>query len=1173
MIDKLFIKLYNFFATRRQLLFFMFAAVFAFSFLIVKNISFNEDISDFLPNSGKYSQVSKFISQAAGNSKIFIYFYSKDSVFDANNIKKSMDFFEKTAKQNNKNGYFNNLLAKTDQNKIANIANFVQQNIAFFADDTLYNRIDSCLENSTEILNNSKNLIQQPLPTFVKQTIANDPLNIFTPVLSGLKSFNPTSNYSVDNGYIFDNQYNRGVIFFNSPAGMSESGSNAEIVSQLEKIIDTTKQEFQNVDIQLFGPPIIAVCNANRIKKDTLLTSIVSTLLILVVLWFSIRNVKNLIITALTLLFSVLTALAVSKIVFGEISLIAVGISAVFTGIALNYPLHFVTHFYHTKGDMQLNLTEIVSPLTTGNITTVAAFYSLMFADSPALKHLGFMGGTILISCIFITLVLLPHIVDYKEISVESNNKNGFDFLFNFLQKKIVVIIALVLTPILIYLGLKTDFDGNMHNLNYMTQNLSTDMQRLLNSQSSNQTTAVYVVSTGNDVNQVLENHEIILPLYKTFLNDGTVENISGIGNFLPSEKMQIEKLNRWNKFLSSYKDTLIDVIDNFNEKNNNKNLFSNFKNIINHQPKTENLDFFSPLISLVDGGFFFKTADENAIVSILHVKKENVSFVENKLNALNDNICAFDENVVSNQLVETLNNNFNFVLYAAGILVFFFLTMSMRSVELAVITFIPLTISWFWILGIMYIVDIKFNIVNIILATFIFGQGDDYAVFITEGLMYEYATKRKVLNSFKRSVAVSSIIMFIGIGSLIFAVHPAMHSLGVVVVIGMFSVVLAAYIFPPLIFNFLIKDKSGHQREYPYNFASIFASLYYFLCFVAACFLLTILLLWLKITRKNDDETQLRFHKKMQKYVNLVHHCPRVKLSIDNSVNETFEKPSIIIANHASALDILCIKSLNNKILFITNDEQQKSFLYGRLLKVANFYPASLGYDVLAQRLKKFIDKGYSVVVFPEGTRSLDYKLHRFHQGAFFLARQLQVDILPIALFGLGNVLKKGDLLLRPGQIFIKICNRVSCNDKMFAETNLETARNFRHLFIDVLQNMSVDVEKSEYFKPFIIYNYIYKGAEIFSDVKKSMKKKYNFIDNYKNINNKILFKNCSYGQIPLLFALVNKNATVYATDNDENKILIAENCAAVPKNLTFLRNNFNDENLQVIDCNNLPQ
>ena len=112
------------------------------------------------------------------------------------------------------------------------------------------------------------------------------------------------------------------------------------------------------------------------------------------------------------------------------------------------------------------------------------------------------------------------------------------------------------------------------------------------------------------------------------------------------------------------------------------------------------------------------------------------------------------------------------------------------------------MAVSWIWILGLMSILGIKFNIVNIILATFIFGQGDDYTIFMTEGCVSEYEQGKPVLASYKRSIILSALIMFIGIGSLIFARHPALHSLAEVTIIGMFCVVLMAYLIPPLLYK-----------------------------------------------------------------------------------------------------------------------------------------------------------------------------------------------------------------------------------------------------------------------------------------------------------------------------------------------------------------------------------
>lgn len=187
-------------------------------------------------------------------------------------------------------------------------------------------------------------------------------------------------------------------------------------------------------------------------------------------------------------------------------------------------------------------------------------------------------------------------------------------------------------------------------------------------------------------------------------------------------------------------------------------------------------------------------------------------------------NCFSFDVKSMNSAIANHLSDDFNYIGFACGFIVFFFLWLSMGSIELAVLSFIPMAISWLWILGLMAIFHMQFNIVNIILATFIFGQGDDYTIFMTEGAMYEYAYRRKMLASYKHSIIISALIMFIGIGTLIVARHPALRSLAEVTIAGMFSVVLMAYIFPPLIFNWLVKHK-GEYRVRPLSLQMLSAA------------------------------------------------------------------------------------------------------------------------------------------------------------------------------------------------------------------------------------------------------------------------------------------------------------------------------------------------------------
>ena len=160
-----------------------------------------------------------------------------------------------------------------------------------------------------------------------------------------------------------------------------------------------------------------------------------------------------------------------------------------------------------------------------------------------------------------------------------------------------------------------------------------------------------------------------------------------------------------------------------------------------------------------------------------------------------------------------------------------------------------------------MGICDIKFNIVNIILATFIFGQGDDYTIFVTEGVIYEYCYGKKMLSQFKNSIILSSSIMFIGIGMLIFAKHPAMRSLAEVTIVGMFSVVMMAYILPPLIFRYLT-TKNGKPRKEPITLWKIFKTFTTLLIFSLGSIFLTLVAFIFQLFFRKNDKIKLLFHR-----------------------------------------------------------------------------------------------------------------------------------------------------------------------------------------------------------------------------------------------------------------------------------------------------------------------
>lgn len=423
------------------------------------------------------------------------------------------------------------------------------------------------------------------------------------------------------------------------------------------------------------------------------------------------------------------------------------------------------------------------------------------------------------------------------------------------------------------------------------------------------------------------------------------------------------------------------------------------------------------------------------------------------------EDVMPQDMSSVMAALIESLSDDFNKILFLCGFIVFVFLWISFGSLEMALISFLPLTVGWIWILSIMNMVGISFNIVSIILATFIFGQGDDYTIFITEGLMYEYRYGKRTLEERRRSVIISAVIMFIGIGTLIFAKHPAMRSLAEITILGMFVVVVMANLLPEWLFRWLTV-KNGKRRAEPVTLWRIAKTVYAFAFLILSVIVVTPVAFVLFLGRKREWKDRW-LHGVLYRFSNFViRRVPGVRFTLDNSVGESFDKPAVIISNHQSHLDLMCLLMLTSKMVVITNDWVWHNPIYGPLIRRAEFVPAAEGVENYMPQLRSLVERGYSVLIFPEGTRSEDCSILRFHKGAFHLAAVMGLDILPVCLNGVGYVLPKKELMLRKGHIHVTIGKRVAPDDESWGTDSRSRTRAFHKYYIEWYSDLESKIE-----------------------------------------------------------------------------------------------------------------
>jgi 1-acyl-sn-glycerol-3-phosphate acyltransferase len=146
-----------------------------------------------------------------------------------------------------------------------------------------------------------------------------------------------------------------------------------------------------------------------------------------------------------------------------------------------------------------------------------------------------------------------------------------------------------------------------------------------------------------------------------------------------------------------------------------------------------------------------------------------------------------------------------------------------------------------------------------------------------------------------------------------------------------------------------------------------------------------------------------------------------------------------IVISNHQSHLDIpLLVYNLPLRLTFLAKKELFKIPFFGWGMQAAGILKIdrsnkSKAIQTLKDAERIILDKKFSVIAFPEGTRSSDGKIHEFKKGSFVLAIGTGLPVLPVSVRGTYDMLPKKKIRIRPGKVRVKIYEPIDSKDYTF--------------------------------------------------------------------------------------------------------------------------------------------
>ncbi|MDE7386339.1 MAG: MMPL family transporter [Muribaculaceae bacterium] len=801
----------------------------------VTRMRYRENITDFLPRDNDLSTVMEVYGSLSGANNVYAVVSLADgSTRDLDTLLDGVDALVERVSAADTTGYITRITATADPEAFADVTDHVFDIMPLLLTDADYDRIDSLLSVPGYIaarLDADRQLLMTPASGMLSGYVARDPLGLFTPVTDRLGASQPAVGYTTVDGYILSPDSARAFVRLETSIPSNETAMNGRLVDMLGEQARVVSASLP-VDIVFTGSPVIAVENARCIKHDSLWSVAVAMVVILGLLIYVFGSARNIALIFLSVGWGWLFALAAIAPGRDSVSIIVIGIASVMLGIAVNYPLHLIDTLSHAA-DRRRALGAIVAPLVVGNVTTVGAFLCLVPVDSPALRDLGLFGALLLVGTILFTLVFLPLVVRHLSPS-GTRRANIIDRLAAFRpgHRRVLFTGVVALTAALACCIPDRLFDSDLRNINYLSpdqRHLFDEMNATLAAGQPGEGT-LFVAASGPTADVALGRFERLNRAVDSLMAPDAKAQYP----LLAGPDSRVRRLGRWHR-LTQRLDTLGgELASRASQAGFSPDAFAPFERIIAAPYDTLTVRAYEPLYSTVLAGTVSRGEGRTSFVRRLTVADDDARRSAARLiDSLSlPGVVTFDVTTVSSSMTGMLADNFNYIATACGFIVFLFLWLSMGRVELAAISFMPMAISWVWILGVMGLLDMRFNIVNIILATFIFGQGDDYTIFITEGLCYEYAYGRRVVDKYKTGIIVSALLMLAGIGVLVFATHPAMRSLGQVTVVGMLSVLLMACVVPAFTFGFLTRS-DGRRRFRPLTAYSLLINV---MSFAARC-------------------------------------------------------------------------------------------------------------------------------------------------------------------------------------------------------------------------------------------------------------------------------------------------------------------------------------------------
>lgn len=783
----------------------LFGVTFVAFVLLGLQCKLEENIFKLLPKTDTENTEGLAFTNLRLKDKVMVQVVSKDTVspVDTETMALAMDrFIALTQAQDSSTHTILNTLSDIDPMLLLDAGTYLMEHGAAYT--TFSNEeMDSLtgVEHIRAQVALYNDLLETDLGQNLYDLMAYDPCGISTkslPVAELLAGDHDTGRFQYNHLFAAGGQ---ACIGFITPTfGTDDSQTAAKLVRYMEHAREQVENEYEGVEVLFHGTVVLAGYNSMRIRYDLMVTLGIALTIIILLLAFCLKRPRYLLLLLVPIAYGAFFSLAAIEMARGWMSLMALGLGVVVLGVALSYCLHVVVHYIYT-GDVRRTIREQSKPVFLGALTTIGAFAGLLFTQSSLLQDFGIFASLAVAGTTAISLIVMPHCFPAKS----TPNKKAFRLLekvnsYNIDRNRYICTAVWIWVIVCICFSGRYTFDSNLRHIGYIapeTQQTMDSWNRLQNHGHASQ----YYASVAPTLDEALAQLPDIERTADSLAQAGLIERPTKMSGILPSLEEQEARIAHWQAYFTPEKQRSVwrNIEQACHAEGIDCEMFAPFREAMATPAEPELIAEAGLIPEEILGNW----VEENHNEFLVYLPLEYITPDTRHINDVmtdTTGCMVLDPYYYSTNLVELIHEDFDKIMLISSMFVLVLLLITYRNLWIALIAFLPMILSWYTVLGAMALFHQPFNLINIVVSSFVFGIGVDYSIFVMEGLISGEKSKTMVYH--RTAITISACILVLCMFSLFFASHPALYSISFASVVGMITTLLLTYTLEPNLYR-----------------------------------------------------------------------------------------------------------------------------------------------------------------------------------------------------------------------------------------------------------------------------------------------------------------------------------------------------------------------------------